>query len=43
LNNTNLPEAMPYLVQAMFTNFPGESGRTQKVELELPKGKDAGY
>lgn len=32
-----LPEVMPYLVQAMFTAFPGESGKTTRVTIELPK------
>lgn len=31
-----LPEIMPYLVQAMFTNFPGESGVTRDVVIKLP-------
>lgn len=31
-----LPEIMPYLVQAMFTNFPGESGVTKEVVIRLP-------
>lgn len=31
-----LPEIMPYLVQAMFTNFPGESGVTKEVVITLP-------
>jgi hypothetical protein len=30
-----LPEIMPYLVQAMFTNFPGESGVTKEVVIKL--------
>lgn len=29
-----LPKAMPYLVDAMFTNFPGRSGETEVVRLE---------
>lgn len=29
-----LPEIMPYLVTAMFRNFPGESGVTKMVTLE---------
>ena len=29
-----LPEAMPYLVDAMFTNFPGQSGSTEVVRIE---------
>lgn len=32
-----LPEVMPYLVDAMFTNFPGESGVTKRVSIEVPK------
>lgn len=34
-----LPTAMPYLVEAMFTNFPGQSGTTEVVRL---KRSDAG-
>lgn len=30
----HLSEIMPYLVDAMFTNFPGESGSTEVVKLE---------
>lgn len=33
--NRRLPEIMPYLVQAMFTNFPGESGVTKEVVIKL--------
>lgn len=33
--DNRLPELMPYLVQAMFTNFPGESGKTERVSIEL--------
>lgn len=33
-----LPEVMPFLVQAMFTNFPGESGVTHLVEIKLADG-----
>jgi hypothetical protein len=29
-----LPEVMPYLITAMFTNFPGESGKTKLVTIE---------
>ena len=29
-----LPRVMPYLVDAMFTNFPGQSGETEVVRLE---------
>jgi hypothetical protein len=31
---SQLPEIMPYLVTAMFRNFPGESGVTKVVTLE---------
>lgn len=30
----NLPEMMPFLVQALFTNFPGQSGSTEKIVIE---------
>jgi Domain of unknown function (DUF4136) len=32
--SNNLPELMPYLVQAMFTDFPGQSGVTKRVVIE---------
>ncbi len=32
-----LPELMPYLVQSMFQTFPGQSGVTRKVVIELPR------
>ncbi|MGY8985032.1 MAG: DUF4136 domain-containing protein [Sphingomonadales bacterium] len=28
-----LPEGMPYLVKALFSDFPGESGKTRKVTI----------
>lgn len=34
---SNLHEIMPYMVTAMFTNFPGESGITKVVTLEKNK------
>lgn len=43
IGSPQLPEVMPYMVQALFTEFPGESGRTQVVELKLPDGADLGY
>lgn len=36
--DNRLQAIMPYLVQAMFTNFPGESGVTNVVKIELPGG-----
>ncbi len=36
--DNRMPEIMPYLVQAMFANFPGESGVTKVVEIETPGG-----
>lgn len=35
--DNRLPEVMPYLVQAMFTGFPGDSGITKRVIIDLPK------
>ncbi len=32
--DNRLPEVMPYLVEAMFANFPGQSGVTQHVVIE---------
>lgn len=36
--DNKMPEIMPYLVQAMFTNFPGESGITKVVDIETQDG-----
>lgn len=33
--SNNLPKLMPHMVQAMFTNFPGTSGTTDKIVIEL--------
>ena len=33
--NNNLHEVMPYLVEAFFNNFPGESGSSERVSVEL--------
>ena len=30
-----LPDIMPYMITAMFTNFPGESGVTKVVTIEM--------
>lgn len=30
----SLPEVMPYLVQAMFTDFPGEQGKMRHVKIK---------
>lgn len=35
--NNNLHEVMPYMVQAFFTNFPGESGGSERISVEIPK------
>ncbi len=35
--DNRLPELMPYLVQAMFTGFPGDSGITKRIIIDLPK------
>jgi Domain of unknown function (DUF4136) len=37
--DNRLPEVMPYMVQAMFTDFPGQSGVTRKVTIEIPSKK----
>lgn len=34
--DNRLPEIMPYLVQALFTDFPGQSGVTKRVVIKLP-------
>jgi hypothetical protein len=36
-SDNRLPEVMPYLVQAMFTNFPGNSGVTQHVKIDVKR------
>jgi hypothetical protein len=33
----NLAKLMPHMVQALFTNFPGVSGTTDKIVIELDK------
>lgn len=35
-SNPRLSEVVPYLIQAMFTDFPGMSGRTQRVTVPVP-------
>jgi hypothetical protein len=37
--DNHLPEVMPYMVQAMFQDFPGQSGVTRKVVIEIPAKK----
>jgi len=37
-----LTEVVPYLVQAMFEDFPGQSGVTQRVVIKTPR-KGKGY
>ncbi|TFH86913.1 DUF4136 domain-containing protein [Billgrantia azerbaijanica] len=37
--NGELAEIMPYLVESMFRNFPGESGATKVVEIETEGGR----
>lgn len=37
-----LTEVVPYLVQAMFDDFPGQSGVTKRVVIKTP-GKSKGY
>ncbi len=32
-----LHEIMPYMVQAFFTNFPGVSGGSERISIELPE------
>lgn len=31
--DNRLPEVMPYMIEAMFQDFPGRSGMTQRVEI----------
>lgn len=38
--DNRLPEVMPYLIEAMFADFPGRSGETQNVVI---KEGDSGY
>ncbi|HEC01581.1 MAG TPA: DUF4136 domain-containing protein [Sphingomonadales bacterium] len=35
--SNNLAKLMPHMVQALFTNFPGVSGTTDKIVIELDK------
>ncbi|RMF12041.1 MAG: DUF4136 domain-containing protein [Alphaproteobacteria bacterium] len=39
--DNRLPEVMPYLIEAMFADFPGQSGVTQHVVIE--EGGDGSY
>jgi hypothetical protein len=32
-----LPEVMPLLIQALFTDFPGQNGSTKRVVIEVPQ------
>jgi hypothetical protein len=38
-SSQELSQVMPYLVEAMFRNFPGESGTTKVVEIETREGQ----
>ncbi|MCA3183397.1 MAG: DUF4136 domain-containing protein, partial [Cupriavidus sp.] len=33
----SLTAVMPYMIRSAFANFPGESGRPQRITLELQK------
>jgi hypothetical protein len=33
--DNRLPEVMPYLVQSLFSGFPGTSGKTERVVIEV--------
>ena len=35
--HNRLHEVMPYMVQAFFTNFPGESGSSERISVEIPE------
>jgi hypothetical protein len=35
--DNRLPEVMPYMVQSLFREFPGQSGITRKVTIEIPQ------
>lgn len=35
--NNRLHEIMPYMVQAIFTNFPGESGSSERISVKIPE------
>ena len=39
--SNRLQESMPYMVQAMFTDWPGPSGQTRRVKLNLDDPTDA--
>lgn len=39
--DNRLPEVMPYMVEALFKDFPGRSGVTQ--EIEIPYEKSSNY
>ena len=35
--NGQIEPVMPYILDALFKNFPGRSGETQRVSIEGPK------
>jgi hypothetical protein len=35
--NGQIEPVMPYILDALFKNFPGRSGETQRVSIEVPK------
>jgi hypothetical protein len=32
-----MESVMPYILDALFKNFPGRSGETQRVSIEVPQ------
>ena len=36
-NSKSLPKVMPYMIEAMFTNFPGESGAVKQIVVREEK------
>lgn len=39
--NGQIDPVMPYIVQALFDQFPGASGETKTVRIEVPAGSEA--
>lgn len=35
--SNHLPELMPHMVQALFENFPGQSGTTERIVIDLDR------
>lgn len=41
--SNNLPELMPLLVEALFRDFPGPSGETRRITIDMDDGAGSSY